>query len=587
MIALGDLAQIEWRSPWWLLLALQPLLMAALVRLRHSRVLHYAEAHLRPWAVLGHFADAGRTRRAMLIFPAWLLLAIAAAGPRLPLAPPTGDRPTGAYHAIDIMVALDVSPSMSATDISPQRLERARLELYDLLRRLRGERVGLVAFSGSAGLLTPLTDDYDALRHYLKLAEPSLFENAGSNIAAALDLARSKLPAGKPPARAVLLLSDGESGASAMAAARRLNDAGIALYVLGVGSHEGARIPQPDGGYLSRDGVPVVSRMDEAALRHLAALAGGKMAAAADGDGDWNALYDRGLLALPGGRRPPSAAQDSLELYPWFLFPALMLLVASYRPAPALAMLLAGVVAWGGNGTPAYAADNPRQQAYDAFRSGNYSVARTLYGTLGGYDARMGEGAAAYRRRDYPYAVKQFSAAMLEAKTPQQRADALFNLGNGFYLSGNLRAASDAYAGVLKLRPGDKNAQANRDMVSGKLVREKKLDPYSEGILGRRGDQVGGETGVDAADLPVSMEPTRDEGGAMRGDETRAGEQARLREQLRQKAQSESRRVDPERLYRAALKKLELVADQPAALQKELVKQDDPRDETPGGMPPW
>jgi Ca-activated chloride channel family protein len=587
MISPGDLAQIEWRNPWWLLLALQPLLIAALVRLRHSRVLHYAEAHLRPWAVLGHFAGAGKVRRAMLVFPAWLLLAVAAAGPRLPLAPPTGERPAGAYHAIDIMVALDVSPSMAATDISPQRLERARLELDDLLRRLRGERVGLVAFSGSAGLLAPLTDDYDALRHYLKLAEPSLFENAGSNIAAALDLARSNLPSGKSPARAVLLLTDGESSASAKAAAARLHHAGIALYVLGVGSGEGARIPLADGGYVEQDGVPVVSRMDEAALRQLAALADGRMAAAEDGDGDWNALYDRGLLALPGGRRPPSAAQDSLELYPWFLFPALMLLVASYRPAPALAMLLAGVVAWGGNGTPAYAADNARQDAWSAFRGGNFALARTLYGALGGYDARMGEGASAYRRRDYTYAVKQFSAAMLEAQTPQQRADAMFNLGNGFYLSGNLRAASDAFAGVLKLRPGDKKAQANWDLASGKLAREKKLDPYSEGILGRRGEQTGGGLGVDIADLPVYMDATRDESGAMRGDETGAGEQARLREQLRQKMQAESRRIDPERLYRAAQKKLELVADQPAALQKEMLKLDAPRDQAPQGMPPW
>jgi Ca-activated chloride channel family protein len=585
MISLGDLAQLEWRNPWWLLLVLQPLLMAALIRVRHSRVLHYADAHLRPWAVLGHFSDAGRAKRAMLLLPAWLLLAVAAAGPRLPQAPHTGDRATGAYHAIDIMVALDVSPSMTATDISPQRLERAKLELDDLLRRLRGERVGLIAFSGSAGLLAPLTDDYGALRHYLNLADPSLFETAGSNIAAALDLARSNLPPGK--SRAVLLLTDGESSASATAAATRLHNAGIALYVLGLGSGEGAPIPLADGGYIEQDGVPVVSRMDDAALRRLAALADGKMAIAQDGDGDWNALYDRGLLALPGGRRPPSAAQDSLELYPWFLFPALMLLAMLYRPAPALAMLLVGVAAWGGNGTPAYAADDARQDAYAAFRSGNYALARTLYGGLGGFDARMGEGASAYRRRDYPYAVKQFSVAMLEAKTPQQRADALFNLGNAFYLSGNLRAASDAFAGVLKLRPGDKNAQANMDMVSVKLAREKMLDSYSEGILARKGEQTGGDLGMDSADLPVSMDPTHDESGAMRGDQIRAGEQARLSEQLRQKAQAALRRVDPERLYRAALKKLELVADQPADVQKELVKLDDPRDEAPGGMPPW
>jgi len=593
MISLGELFQLEWSHPWWGLLALQPLIMALLLKLRRIQVMHYAETHLLGWVVRGSFGLNQNSRVGFMHLAAWLLLACAAAGPRLPLLSDGGARQQASMrHEMDIMVVLDVSPSMQAQDISPDRLQRAKLELQDLLPRLRGERVGLIAFSGGAGLLMPLSRDDAAFRYYLQLAASSLFEMPGTAMATALELAQRKLNQGKSAGRAVLLLTDGDAsalsgpaGIAMLEAAKNLKSAGIKLYILGIGTQQGAPIPLSEGGYLEQAGTQVVSRLDSIGFAGLAQLTGGKLAMVEDGDGDWRKLYDNGLLTLPGSRRPAENAHAWRELYPWFLFPALLLLSVMNFPLRLKAAKTVAVLLFMLMNAPlenvglsaAYAAEAGWRQAYGAYRERNYVLAQTLYSQLYGYAARMGEGAAAYRRRDYLYAVRQYSQALLEARDVKQRAAALFNLGNSFYLAGNDRAAADAYVGVLRLAPANRDAAANLDLVSAKLARQAKLDKFSAGILGRRGPQTGGDLGRDIVDVPVSMAPSViEKGPQVQPDaEPLVGEGATLRQSGSQTGSGGSFQfADAERFYRAALKKLELVADKPAALQKELIKVD-------------
>lgn len=329
------LYNLDWRAPWWGLLALQPLLFWVLARRRRQHLAGYADAHLLPWAV----TSAPRTRRAAWRAAAqglaWLLLAAAAAGPRLPLqASPGLDGPATRRHVISVTVLLDVSASMAATDIAPTRLARAKLELDDWLARLSGERVGLIVYAGAAGVLLPFTDDIALLRRALELADASLIEQPGTRLDAALELAARQLQGAATHGKAILLVSDGEAdslagaaGSATRAAAASLAQQGIPLFVLGVGSATGALIPLAEGGYAERDGVPVQSRLDGVAYGDLARLTGGRFATVADGDADWVALHDHGLAALPGD--PPTAEQAHAwrELYPWLLAPALALLL--------------------------------------------------------------------------------------------------------------------------------------------------------------------------------------------------------------------------------------------------------------------
>lgn len=600
MTGLGELAQLDWRNPWWLALALQPLLMAALLHWRRGRVLHYADAHLLPWALRGAFGVSSSGRRVASML-AWLLLACAAAGPRLPLVTTPEQRTAALHHEFNLMVVLDVSPSMRAQDVSPQRLQRARLKLLDLLPRLHGERVGLIVFSGSAGLLMPLSRDMDALRAYLPLAQPTLLDTPGSNIAAALKLARQTLLAQSPGKRgAVLLLTDGDAsalsgraGAAALEAARRLQRVDLPLYVLGVGTPAGATIPLLDGGVVEQDGSAVTSRLDENGFATLARLGGGAYQTVQDGDADWGALYNHGILGLPGNPHPADPAQTWRELYAWCLLPAWLLLYLYFplwqraiRPEVA-GWLLVVMMGWGSAQPNARAADaDDAQAAYAAYRSGNYVEAQALYGRIQGYPATMGAGAAAYRRRDYVAAVNQFTHAMLAAHSAELRADALYNLGNGYFAAGNFRAAADAYQGVLRLRPRDASARANLALAAGRQSVAGKPDAYSAGILGRRGSQVGGELNQAIGNQPVTILDTSKKTAAEidLSDKQLAARQASLN----------SRIITPSSVpasgqaVRAALKKLELTTDKSAAIQKQLMQLDARYDsQNYGALLPW
>lgn len=601
MTGLGELTQLDWRNPWWLMLALQPLLMATLLHWRRGRVLHYADAHLLPWAVRGTFGAPSNGRRVVNML-AWLLLACAAAGPRLPLLTTPEQRTAALHHELNVMVVLDVSPSMLAQDVSPQRLQRARLKLLDLLPRLHGERLGLIVFSGSAGLLLPLTRDMDAVRADLPLAQPSLLDAPGSNIAAALKLAQQTLLAQSPGKRgAVLLLTDGDAGAlsgtagaAALEAARSLQRVDLPLYVLGVGTPAGATVPLPDGGVVEQDGSAVTSRLDENGFATLARLGGGAYQTLQDGDADWEALYDHGILGLPGNPHPVDPAQTWRELYAWCLLPAWLLLLYLHFPLwqrairPEVAgWLLVGVVAWSSAQPNARAADaDTAQAAYAAYRSGNYVESQALYGRMQGYPASMGTGAAAYRRRDYVAAVSQFTRAMLTARSAELRADALYNLGNSYFAAGNFRAAAEAYQGVLRLRPRDANARANRALAAGRRSAAGKSDAYSAGILGRRGSQVGGELNQAIGNQPVTILDTAKKTASEidLSDKQLAAHQASLN----------SRIVAPSSVPEwgqalgAALKKLELTTDKNAAIQKQLLQLDARYDSQDYGvLLPW
>jgi Ca-activated chloride channel homolog len=602
MISPGELTQLDWRNPWWLALALQPWLMGGLVRLRNGKIYRYADTHLLPWAMRSSGAPSGKWRKLANLLT-WLLLACAAAGPRLPLFSTPAQQSAMPRHEINLMIVLDVSPSMLAMDISPQRLQRAKLKLLDLLPRLRDEHIGLIAFSGNAGLLMPINRDQAALPYYLTLAAPNLFDTPGSNIGAALDLARQTLLAHNAGQHgAVLLLTDGDSSALSPAmltaadrAAGRLQQAGLPLYVLGIGTPGGAAIPLSDGGTLTHNGKIVTSRMDTGYLTALARLGGGNYVNVRDGNSDWKTLYDNGILTLPGAPHGPETTQTWQELYAWFLLPAWLLLLYVHMPLgrvsmrPDTAMLLLAALLVCSASIPTAQADeaDTARAAYAAYRSGDYVEAQALYGRMQGYAAAMGSGATAYRRHNYAAAIAQFTAATLTASTPVQHADALYNLGNSYFAAGDFSTAADAYLGVLKWRPRDANASANLALTAGRLAAIRKHYATVIGTPGHRGHQVGGALNQNIDNQRVSMNTTKEQNNPeidLSGRQIDAA-QARLDSAVTASATS---RYASDATYRAALKKLELTTDQPARLQKELLKLDVPRSgpET-GEQLPW
>lgn len=570
--------QLEWRAPAWMLLALMPLLFNALANWRKQQWTRYAESHLQAWALRQGAARQHSWLRVAAMWAFWALLACALAGPRLPLD--TLDNKTQTRHDMDLMIVLDVSASMAATDIAPTRLARAKLKLQDLLARLHGERVGLIAYAGEAGLVLPLTRDMTAFESSLALADDSLFAARGSHLAAALDLARSHLRG--PGSRAILLICDAETsslsgaaGHAVISSTRALNTAGIPLYVLAVASDTGAAIPFATDSPLQQ-AVPVISRPDLASYQALVAPGGGRVAQVSDDDGDLNALYTRGILTMPSSPAQKDPTRSWRELFAYPLVLAVLLLLLNHcrwsrRGVIAVAALAAG--------TGAQADDARWREAYQAYGQKQYLLAQQGYRNLTGYQARMGEGAAAYRRKDFVYAERQFTEALLQAPHISARADALFNLGNSFFYAGNLRAATDAFDGVLRYRPQDARARENLARVQAKWAGRRAMSSQQAGIPGRKGSGLG--QNVDNADSARSMLAEKDDPRPLGSLNIPHAADAQGLHGVAQKMPSE---VYADR--RAALKKLDLLSDRRAQTFKLMLKQD-AQNETPSEMPPW
>ncbi len=582
---MDTLQNLHWREPLWLWLAAVPLLFAWWRHRRRARLLRYADVELLPWAASVPGTGSSSGVRGWAHALAWLLLALAAAGPRMPLE--LRDGQAILRHLLTVMVVLDVSASMRATDITPQgnagfpraeareqsyapdRLTRARLELLDWLPHLQGERVGLIVYAGEAGVLLPPTTDTALLQRAIAQADPHLIEAQGSNLGAALDLARAQLESSPGKAKAVLLVTDAESGsadAAAQAAVQALGKTGWPLFVLAVGSEAGAPVPLPEGGFAEQDGVQVQSRMVAAPYRQWAQASGGRFAEVADGEADWTALHNRGIAALPGDPVAPEVSAAWRELYAWCLAPALVLFMAVSLPRRVVAVVALAV--WGGAISPPSAwADEA--SAWQAWKQKQYSSAQTLYTQVGGYAGQMGAGASAWMLADYAVAAGHFEAALLLATNNEQRIDALYNLGNAHYGAGQYAIAVEAYEAVLRARPQDAKARTNLGWAMQRLRRKPADKPMHSDLRGRRGMLAEGQ-------IPLDGEP------GWRREDTRSDplgvqlDRSKITSGARAQAGANSRQpisVNAQ-LAGSGLKKLDRLEDRPDAMLKNLLKQD-------------
>lgn len=233
---------------------------------------------------------------------------------------------------IDILFVIDVSKSMLAEDIKPNRLEKARLEIEQFLDRLQGDRVGLVAFAGSAFALCPLTHDYNALKQFAGLLSPDIVTSQGTSIGNALKVARRTFVDGTGKHKAIVLLTDGEDDdPNTKQEAETCAKDGIKVFTIGFGSRNGEPIPLKDdsgritGYHKDSTGQVVISRLDEAILSTIASLTQGRYDYSPHGDMDLAGIY-RALQAIEKRSLDSQKVESLEERYPLFTLAALMLL---------------------------------------------------------------------------------------------------------------------------------------------------------------------------------------------------------------------------------------------------------------------
>lgn len=198
-------------------------------------------------------------------------------------------------EGVDIIIAIDVSNSMLAGDIKPNRLERAKRKVSDLLQMLDGDRVGLVAFAGTSYLQCPLTLDYAAAAIFLDSIDTDLIPVQGTAIGHAIRTATRAFSQTERKSKALILITDGEDHeGKAMSAAKEAGEQGIIIFTIGIGQEMGAPMPSLKSGRgfkKDKSGEVVVSRLNETLLQKISLATGGSYVRSVTGDMDLNKIY--------------------------------------------------------------------------------------------------------------------------------------------------------------------------------------------------------------------------------------------------------------------------------------------------------
>jgi Ca-activated chloride channel homolog len=459
------------------------------IRKRRRLLRRFAAAPTLPVLV----PDGDRRRiRAGLILAATALGILALAGPRYGFHWEEVHR-----RGVELVVALDCSRSMLASDISPARLDRAKRKIFDLLGRLRGDRVGLVAFAGTAFLQCPLTIDYAAFHLFLNAMHPDMMPVGGTDLAAAVHVALDAFGESSEADRAIVLITDGEQTGPGdpLAAADAAAEAGVRLFCIGVGGSTGVPVPDSEGG-LRKDaaGNIAITRLDEETLRRMAAKTGGTYVRSVAGDMDLETIYERDIRGgmetaeFEGGRR-----RVRKDRYQWPLALAVLALLAEMLLSPGLGnsrtrrtipcVLLLAVLA----APVCVRAESRFDRGVAAYEAGEFETALDHF--LQAQVAEPGDprllyniGNAFYRLGLFEDAARHFRmAAETEGVEPELQQRALYNLGNARFRAREYEQALESYDAAMaaagKLGREDVQAMENRAFVEEAMNR---LPPPSE-----------------------------------------------------------------------------------------------------------
>jgi Ca-activated chloride channel family protein len=452
------LADFHFLRPWWLLAILPAAtLLYFLIKHKYQRGdwSQVCDAELLPFIL----QDTPIKTRPTSWFSAGLMMLLCI----LALAGPTWQRfPSPAFRNDSaLVIALDLSKSMDATDIKPNRISRARYKISDILKQRKDGQTALLVYSGDAFIVTPLTTDTATINSQLEALTTDIMPSPGSNTGVAMQKAVDLLKQAGLAQGHILLVTDGADTDSLAKASRVLGD--YQLSVLALGSSEGAPIPVPGGGFLKdAQGNIVVAKLDVAELSELAASGRGIFQQVTANDGDvekLGSLFNKPMSSESTGQTDLQLQQWD-EKGPWLLLLVLPWAALRFRkgllaialvfllPLPQDAMALDWQSLW----------QTQDQRAQQAFQQQQYEQAAEQFNNP---DWRA---AAQYKAGKYQEAV--------EALKDTQTADGHYNRGNALAKAGELQEAIKAYEQTLKLDPAHADAKHNKEQVEKQLKKD-------------------------------------------------------------------------------------------------------------------
>ena len=488
------LANFHFLRSWWLLaLVAVPLIWLALSKLGSDAGAWrgVVDAHLlEHLLVRGDAASRSAAPRWIAVI-GWIVACVALAGPAWEQLP----QPMFQNRAARVIV-LELSPTMSAQDIKPSRFERARFKIADILKRSGDAQTALIAYSGDAFVVAPLTDDSNTVANLVDSLDPSVMPIPGNATGKAVDLAVSLVQGAGLRDGEILLLADGVS-ADAPAAASRARAAGMRVSIIGVGTAQGAPVALPQGGFLkSASGDIVLPKLDNDELESTVHAGGGRYAPITSDSADLDRVLENiAPHAAASTQEQQVTTTRYLDRGPWLAWLLVPLVLSGFRRgwlmlvpfALCLHTQPAAAFSW----TDLW--QRPDQQAQRQLDAGDAKKAQEL-----AQDSAL-RGAAAYRAGDMADAAQDFQS--------RADADARYNLGNALAKQQRYAEAIAAYDAALQSDPQLADAQANKQAIQEWMKKQQQnkdqqgdKDPKDSKDHQGKEQQNGGSSGGQGSD---------------------------------------------------------------------------------------
>lgn len=456
----------RFENPNWLWACVPLLLLLAVWFWQRKKFEQRQRALASPALLQVLFPHQSSTRwwiKKWLLWVAGLACLLALSGPQYATRSPLGSR-----SGVDVIVALDASKSMLATDVQPNRLEKAKAFILRYLEERPSDRVGLVVFAGQAYQQMPLTGDLAATRMYVQTVDPSSVPTPGTNLAAALQKAKEAFPDDNDRYQAILVVTDGEDHTQeATKAAKEIAASGIALEVRGVGTQKGIALVDPLQNDFLKDksGRNVISALNEPLLNQLAHTAGGRYRRLSNPSQDASELAAQFTqFEKEGSFGPPVRRYASLFYIP-LAFALLLLLIEPFialgRKASWIVLLFFGL-----GSAQAQGPSELIQKGNVLYRKQQWAEAEAFYHKALEQEPRQpialfNQANTLYRMNQSQLAIERYDRLLqLEAPLAIQ-AQAWYNKGLAHIQLNQLPEAIEAFKESLKRNPADTEAREN------------------------------------------------------------------------------------------------------------------------------
>ncbi len=435
----------------------------------------------------------------------WWLISLISVLSIIALAGPTWERIEQPSFRTDqsLVIALDLSRSMNAQDITPNRLTRAKLKILDILERRQGAQVALIVYSANAFTVTPLTSDTDTIIALINSIDTSIMPSRGSYPALAIDKGLQLLNQASVSNGEIILVTDGGITSDSFSSAQKLRDEGYRLSALGIGSMNGAPIPKETGGFITDNtGQITISRLEVDDLKDLVAIGGGNYTSITSNDQDIDTLLSEVYSAV-------RESDDSVTTDQWKEFgPWLLLIVVPFgsllfRKGWVFVFLLTIMPI----DNSVYALDwndlwkTKDQQAKEAMESGDYDKAIELF------EDSEWLAAAHYKAGNYRQSANGYNN--------DSNIDHLYNYANSLAKIGQFEEAIENYEKVIAEEPNSEDAIYNlnllKDLLSENQSSEKNNDDSQSSEEASTGEQSQQQKGDES-------EQSDNEGNSRTGD---------------------------------------------------------------------